>query len=307
MAQADLRDVQTTFNNGVELKSQKKYNEALRAFAAAIESIAQIDNETATQSLLGEAKKQVVNLHILITNDYYLQKDFENAIKSLEEAKNVAEGYEDTLHLKYIETALPNLFYDRGLESMSLKNYPDALQDFDRALGLAPQLSKVMLAVGVAYQQLGNTDRALQAYEETIQLAAKDNYLGNAKEACKAAVSYLLAEGQKAKDKKYYEGAYKHFTRALKFDEKNGELYLQTAIVANQLEKYKEAIDAALQGLEVEKRSAQLIKLNYQLAFAYEASKTTHKACDGYQKVVLAIDDTDRQNARDAIRRLRCK
>ncbi|GHT68679.1 hypothetical protein FACS189452_08760 [Bacteroidia bacterium] len=308
LAAQEAIDVGETFNNGVILKSQQKYEDAIAEFQRAIEQTVDTEDEK-SQSVVASAKQQIVNCRIQIANRFYEGQEFEAAIAALEKARETAEIYEDKPNTKLINDALPRIIFAKGIHSMETKNFEEALVFFDQSITLNPNQSEVLLAIGAAYQRLENYEKALEYYEQTVKVAIERKKPADAAEARKAAINYLLAAGQEAKNQKYYDGAYKYFSYVTKFDDKNTEGYLQMAIVSNYAAKYKDAIAAAQKGIELEKRTVQSAQFVYQLAFAYEQNTPPKpkEACEYYQKAMATTDVIIKQNAKDACRRLRCK
>ena len=300
-------DAVSAFNNGVVLKSQKRFNDAADEFKRAI-TLADGAGDPKLQNAAARAKEQMVACRLLAADSLYKKGDFAQAIAALDIAQASAKTYNDAANQKLADEAMPRMIFAQGISAMEDGNYEDALGFFDRSLKLNPAQSGALMYMGVCYIKLNNAQEALKFYEKAIQAAAAQNKPADAAQARKAASSYLFSLGQDAKDSRHYDRAYKYFAMLPKFDPQNGEAYLQMAISANYGKKYGDAIAAAQKGIEVEKRMLQTSQIAYQLAYAHEqnAPESPDKACEYYQKSAVSTDDETRQNSKDAIRRLRC-
>jgi tetratricopeptide (TPR) repeat protein len=306
-AAQDFAAVGNAFNDGIILKSQKKYDDAIAKFNSVVELASDLKDEK-SRSAMAKAKQQIVNCSMLSASAMYDAGAFEEAAAALQSAKEAAIKYNDNVSMKLIDEALPRIIFVQGISLMEMGSYEEAIVYFDRSLGLNPQQNNVLMALGACYMKSGNAEKGLEFYEKAIKTASSLNKSTEAAQARKAAASYLLTAGQDAKDQKYYDGAYKYFAALTKYDPQNTEGYLQMAMAANLGRKYKSAIDAALQGLEIEKRMIQSAQLAYQLAYAYEQNTAPNqpKACEYYQKAAMTTDDGIRQHSKDALRRLHC-
>jgi tetratricopeptide (TPR) repeat protein len=76
--------------------------------------------------------------------------------------------------------ALANQALTSGIDKFQNKNYKGAAQDFKRAFGLSPHSSFAYEATkyqSMAYQQLGEIEKAIDAYESAIKLNPTDDRL----------------------------------------------------------------------------------------------------------------------------------
>ena len=63
---------------------------------------------------------------------------------------------------------------NRGFEYYKLGQYDRAIQDYDEAIRLDPQLAVVYNNRGLAYNELGQYERAIKDFGEAIRLDPKD-------------------------------------------------------------------------------------------------------------------------------------
>jgi tetratricopeptide (TPR) repeat protein len=73
-------------------------------------------------------------------------------------------------HASVIES--PSVYFPHLLRGRVLRRenrIEDALADFEKAKELAPEMNGIYLSIGLLYQQIGNKDAALAAYDEGIE------------------------------------------------------------------------------------------------------------------------------------------
>jgi len=66
-------------------------------------------------------------------------------------------------------------FYSRGDAYFNKGDYDRAIQDFDQAIRLKPDNSKIFSIRGLAYERKGDHDRAIQDYDQAIRLKPDDS------------------------------------------------------------------------------------------------------------------------------------
>ncbi len=65
---------------------------------------------------------------------------------------------------------LAQLFYNRGIEYRAKGDFLRAIQDYDQAIRLNPQLANAFITRGNAYLDKKDTDRAVQDFDQAIRL-----------------------------------------------------------------------------------------------------------------------------------------
>ncbi|SRR5258708_863814 len=68
------------------------------------------------------------------------------------------------------EVDLAKVLNDRGLAYSNKGKYDQAIQDFDKAIALKPEIPEAFNNRGLAYEQKGDYDHAVQDYDRAIQL-----------------------------------------------------------------------------------------------------------------------------------------
>jgi tetratricopeptide (TPR) repeat protein len=197
VAQTDYTAVGEAINNGLVLKSEKRYDDAVGEFMRAVDLASSAGDEKSKKT--GNiATQQIINCHIQNSYSLYEQQHFDEAIAALQKAKEAAELADNAENRRVIDAAMPRMIFAKGINLMEKNYFEEALVVFDQSLTLNPNQTNVLLAVGVLYQKIGNFEKALEYYEQTINATSKNT--ADAVEARKAAVNYLLSAGQQAKN-----------------------------------------------------------------------------------------------------------
>jgi tetratricopeptide (TPR) repeat protein len=103
-------------------------------------------------------------------------------------------------------------FYVRGKAYAQKDQVDRAIQDFDEALRLDPDLPDAFRARGLAHANKGDSDRAIQDLDQAIRLNPNDTY---------AAYRRGVVYGNKGE----YDRAIQDFDRAIRVNQQNADLF----------------------------------------------------------------------------------
>jgi len=301
-AAQDKNEAIAAYNEGVTKMQAAQNSEAIAAFQQAIGIAEEVGDEAA--DVRKNAENNIVALRKKIAAALFSEKKYEDALKTMEEARSDAQKFRNEREVATINRALPNLYLAMGNEDLNRERYGDALKSYRLGVELNGNMSKLHLGSGAAYQKMDSAEQALAAFDRAIEVAMRTNQPADAVDARRLAKSILMKNGQEAKNAKNFKSAYANFNAAVKYDENDPDVRLQVAIAANGNEQAKEAIAAGEKALELEKRPNMIPKIHYQLGLAYEKAGNTAKACTHYKKIPAG--DSDKANAVNAVKRLKC-
>ena len=171
------------------------------------------------------------------------------------ELKKYDEAIED--YNKAIELAPDNakIYDERGLIYDKLEKYDEAINDFTKAIQIAPNSSKFYRSRGSSYGALGKYDEAIGDFTKAIQLDPND------KESYKRRASvYALLEK--------YDEALKDYNKAIKIDPNFADAYYYRGLVYDELKKYNKAIKDYNKSIQ---HNAYEAKYYYRRGMAYKA------------------------------------
>ncbi|MCZ9886919.1 tetratricopeptide repeat protein [Brachyspira hyodysenteriae] len=186
-------------------------------------------------------KKNIERLFDL-GNDAFISKDYEKAIKYLDEVIDIYNrdiiAYSDSEFIIYSDSydnedeeegknindedinnthnILVDTYYNRGLSYFNLKNYEEAIKDFDKVIELSPEKSNAYYNRGHSKSYLGKYEEGIKDFKKVLEFNEDDAeaiyyiglgyfYLGRYQEAIKNFDIALLLDDE-IDDAYYYRG-----------------------------------------------------------------------------------------------------
>jgi len=197
-----------------------------------------------------------------------------------------------------------NKIYNEGNSLFRSGNYAGAIEKYTTALSLAKDF-RFYYQLGLSYKNARQTDKALEAFEQSIKLKS-DFYQGynaigstllanrvydKSIEAFKQVLKYNPQMSQAVRGiGEAYAGQAQQLVNDGKFNEagtlvdealgqhpENPKLYLIGAMVYNKLDQPEKAIDAAEQAIKQKKRGAKGAEY-FEIGLAYKKMKDNEKA-----------------------------
>lgn len=284
LAQVTSKDAVAAFNAGVTANEAKNYTEALTQFNKTVTICNQVGAEADEIKL--QAEKVIPGVQFNIGLGLYNQKKIEECIAAIDSAKVLAIKYGDEKTQHKAEKVIPQLYNFLGNGALRDGQYDKAIENYNKAIALDPNYSKCYLGMGLAYSKMNNLDKAIEAFDKTIEIGTATNKVEDVKDAKSSARDNLLVIAAEEQKKENYADAYKHFTQALKYDDKASEAYLGLAAAANKLSKFDDAIEAINKALPLLEGTSDSNKAPYYFALgnAYLGKKDNTNACDAYKK-----------------------
>ena len=182
-----------------------------------------------------------------------------------------------------------------NIARLYLKNgsYEKAVWEYQKALGMDPQLVLAYNGLGIAYTMLGKHSEAVTAQQKALEL--EPNF-------AKAHAGLGLAYFSQNKA----ESALEHYRRATALEPGSLEAHLKIGIILLNQERYAEAIDTYRKLLEIKPDDPE-IYYNLGLCYAHQAKVArdtpqsvedlTISALEALEKsVALSLADTDNSN-----------
>lgn len=275
-----LDEARELFNQGAEAKNAGNDKEALQYFQDCLDICEELSYDG--DELRMKVEPLIPVLHYNIAMDHAKSKNYDQALKKMNTAKEVAEEYGNENIENKVLAYLPQLHYAMGGTLLKQKDLANAEFHYKKAIELDQTNHKAYYYLAYIAKKRGNNQQMIDFYKKVIELEDKnDKFVKSAK---KSSLAYFLKAGQKAVSAKNYEEAAQNFESALQYgaeDDKNVQYYL--AVSYNGLEKYSEAVDAAKKSIELETGSEESkAKAYYELGKAHAGAGNTQEACDAY-------------------------
>ena len=145
-------------------------------------------------------------------------------------------------------------------------HYEKAVSEYQKAIGMDPQLSTAYNGIGVAYTMLEKYDEAVAAQRKALELQP---------DFAKAHAGIGLAYFRQNKT----EPALKHYRQAVTLDPQFLEAHLKIAMILLNQQRYVEATDTYLTIIALQPDDAEAYH-NLGLCYAYQAKSNTRQEPD---------------------------
>lgn len=223
----------------------------------------------------------------------YLQKgDKSNAGRFLEESLSVARQGMFAKEEGDASNFLGTHYLEEGMCDQAMKNYLKAL-DIRTALGDRIGMSKTINNLGLVNAKIGNYDKALEFYRESLAMKGGEDLSGRSNTLINMGITY--------KEKEEYENALKVMNQALAIATENGFIQGQAfarrsmAEVQGLLGEYHVALENLQKAMslyeKVSYRRGVALSL-YRMGLIYEQMGQNKSALEYYLKAVPVADET---------------
>ncbi|UCE27926.1 MAG: tetratricopeptide repeat protein [Candidatus Coatesbacteria bacterium] len=158
-----------------------------------------------------------------------------------------------------------------GDEAMASFHYEEAIDFYEKAVELDPDLIQARYNLAIAYESV-DKERAIELWEEYVALASDDpsqsRWIEQAEEHLRRLRAEPLMEaGYAAMEEGDLDTALSKFEEALVVDDSVLDVYYRMAQIYTEQGKYEEAAESYTKALELAPYS---LKYRYELALVYE-------------------------------------
>ncbi len=303
------------FKQGLDLATQKKYEEAIECFrkvpetspdyaevqyywGQALSALKKHEEAVEQYSKALETSPDNANLHFGLGGALRALKKYEEAIehysKALErdpENAYAQNGWGKSLHaLKKYEEAIEHYVkannirpeyadpqYNWGLVLQSQKKYEEAIGHYRKTLELSPDFLDAHNAWGSALYSLKKYEEAIDHYHKALEISPDDAYAHN-------------GWGIALNAQKKHEEAIPHFRKALEISPDYAESQYNWGSALDSLKRYEEAIEHYRKAIELKPDDAYAYNV---CGNAFYALKKYEKAIEHYVKANEISPDYD--------------
>jgi tetratricopeptide (TPR) repeat protein len=228
-------------------------------------------------------------------------RSIENANTALDDFKNakeVGEEFGDEQIVSRAESAIPQLYYLRGVMEYRAENYDASLEDLDTAMELnanypAPYYQK---AVVLKAQNPDDIETALEWYDQAIEVAERagdDRTLQNARSGAR---DELIFRAVNQAEERRFSQAVELLQRVEQYDPRSATAHYRLAEVYNERGNWDSALEHANRALEYESGgAADLAKIYFEIGTAYKGKGEKENACEAFENARYG-DFTDPAN-----------
>lgn len=177
--------------------------------------------------------------------------------------RNYEQAIYDYNKATQLDPQYAEVYNNRSATHLLMENYAQAERDCSRAIKLAPDFMAAYMNRGIAYTGLRNYQKALADYAQAIELSPENFYA-------------YYNRGNTYTWMSHYPQALADYSQALKLKPEFVAAYVNRGVVYSELGEYYKAIadyDAA-------------IKLNPDYVYAYYNRANTHRTLENYDKAI---------------------
>lgn len=264
------------FNSGAQAFSDGNKAEAVDYYKQALDQFLACEEEDAAEKA-EQLKDLIPNICISIANDQIKEQDYDGALATLAQAKELAAGYENEEAVAKADEKVAGVYLAKGNSLIRAKEYAAAAEALKAATALDPENGKAVLLLGQALVQGGQTDEAIEALEKAAAL-------GEEATAGKLLATTYLRKGQAQLKAGQNADAVESLEKSNSYGE-SANAYKLMASAYTKLGKSKEAIAAYKKYLEVNPGAADTADICFTIAATAQKSNDKATAVEYYKKL----------------------
>jgi tetratricopeptide (TPR) repeat protein len=238
-----LTEALESINNAVELAPDDSTVHAIRAFVLDWNANPTLIDAEQAQDYLVEAEQEAVRA-LQLDNSNTLALAFYAEI--LVDQQKWSQGEQNIRQAVERDPSLMDVHRVNAFVQESLGQYNLAIQSYDRAIALAPNLTFLYLRAGANYRKLGidsqNEDAQRQLYETSLEYFAKAARI-NDQLGVRDPTPYLSISRTYSQMGEYFIAA-RNVQKALEFQPDNADIYGQLGIIYQKSRNFEGSIPA---------------------------------------------------------------
>ncbi len=272
----DLESATAIYNEGATALNLGDKTSALMYFEEALKQAELLGAEA--QELIDNCKANIPALINAIGKELAANKDFDNAIATLNKAIEKATEFGQTEIIDEASLLIPQLYMQQGNIFLNEKNYSSALENYKKVVEINTNDANAYLRMGQAASRLGDIDLAIASLTKAAEL-------GQTKAANKEMASIYLNKANKELKAKDFANALIDAEKSLSI-QPSAAAYQIAGTAALQLKDYNTAIENFEGFVTASPNARNIDQIKYQLATAYEAINDKANACVNYKAIV---------------------
>ena len=216
------QQVTEIYLTGVDLASQGKFSEAKKIFQEILAADPPNEGADGCLKIIADLERQRINnetaAHLFKGLSYFYKNKFQEALAEANLALKINPKYERAYNM-------------RGASYFALAQYDRALADFNRALETEPEYDGAYYNRGCVYLRSEQYERAISDFDRALKIKPKYTSAFHNR-----GIAHFL--------KGEYLWALADFNRALEINPCLAQSHLNQAVVFEELDKEKEAVEA---------------------------------------------------------------
>ncbi|MDE0484604.1 MAG: crossover junction endodeoxyribonuclease RuvC [Candidatus Poribacteria bacterium] len=140
-------------------------------------------------------------------------------------------------------------YCDKGSSSLTMRQYDQAIAEFQRAVEIDPKFKDAHLGLGKTYLKLGDIETAEKEAKEALEV---DDTCERANKLLEKIKEKYKEQGDEHQNRKAYTEAVKSYQQAIRIDKKYKDAYNNLGMVYRKMEEYSNAISAYQQAINID-------------------------------------------------------
>lgn len=301
-AQDEARsEVITLFNQAQEQAGSGNFTGAIDLFTDALE----VARENAIDDIADQIEEILPRVAQSRASNAYrayqserTRESVTQAINYFQEAKDLADQYNDAEVSQRSQAAIPQLYYVRGVLEFRNDNYEASIADLERAIELNANYAAPYYQMGVVLkaQSPNDIDAAMEWYDRAIEVAQRTNDNRTLQSARNGARDELIYRAVNLADERNFNRAIELLNRALRYDSESADAHYRLAEIYNERGNWNNALNHSRRALELESGGVtDRAKIYFELGTAYKGQGEINNACDAFENARYG-DFTDPAN-----------
>lgn len=281
----DMKEAADLYNGAAKSYKQNP-QEALKSATKSIEICTKLNTDE-SKELKSRGIKMIPKIHVEISKVYYRQGKVNESLDALRTAKKMAEENQDAEVSKFATSTLASVLYIESAKLVKAGEYEKAIAFANESCSYKEKSVDPLLVIARAQDSLKRYDEMLDTYEKGIGIAKATNNLQRLTDMRILATNYLKKESQGLQDKKKMDDAIVLLNRAVKFDERDPEVYAALAVCFKAKNEHDSVVANANLAIDNAPLTMDKTQLYFLKAQALQAKGDTNGACEAYKEAAF--------------------
>lgn len=256
----------------------------IQGFEQTIEMATKVGTTADTQRK--QAEEALVTLYMNTAKKSIQSKKYAQAYTELGTVSTVAQKYKNTTIKAEADRLLPTVELYAGVEAYQGGNTDNAIQFFDKVIARnSSTATQAMYYKGLTYQKKKDDANAITTFLAALEKAKATNDTKWQANTEKKLGTFYFNKGVEAKQGNKTDAALQNFQSALKYDQKNADIFYQLANISNTKSKWVDAMTYANQGVALITTEADKFGFYYEIGLALAGQGKATEACTSFKKV----------------------
>ena len=279
----DLSEIFDLYKNGVKAAYQDaQYPQAISSIERALQMVTSVEDDEQALALKADCQQIIPQLYLSYAKEQFKAKEYDEALQSLQKAKDMAEQYANDDVQIAVGNFLPQIYTAKGTAAIEAGNIDAGLTEYYKALELDKNNSTILLRIAFALRAKDETG-AIAAFDQVITMEGAK--VGDVATAKKQAATIYLKRAVAAQPEKKWSVMYENAQKAIGYDDTNMQSFRAVGQSAIELKKWKEAAEASEIVLKTDTAAKDKNTIIYRLATAYENLNDKAKSCSYYKQL----------------------